>query len=350
LTLNDGAAIRMIDESDMLSVMQRSPDRLRPPADAEATCHIDHESPMNIVFAGVGGSGIVGDILADYCRDAIHVPTIVCRSLEIPKFVDKNTLFVAISYSGETRETLGMFEQAKDTRARLAVVSSGGKLLSSARANDIPYVKVTGGMLPRVALPELIGAVMHVLGEAKIIASSRKLLEFASMSMRRLIDSVKASVPLEQNPAKQAAVALVGCLPLLIGNEENVSVLRRFKNELNENSKVPAVYFTLPEAYHDDIEGLKALSDLSKPQPVILRSYSQRPHEQLAATKLLEMLAQLGFPQPLFFSGMGDGRFEWLISAITFGDFVSFYLAVLEGVDPSKLSFIPHFRAIRGQV
>jgi len=350
LTLNDAAAIRTIDESDMLSVMQRSPDRLSPPADAEGTCHIELESPMNIVFAGVGGSGIIGDILADYCRDTIHVPTTVCRSLEIPKFVDKNTLFVSISYSGETRETLGMFEQAKDTHARLAVVSSGGKLLSAARANKIPYVKVTGGMLPRVALPELVGAVMHVLGEVRIIGNSRKLLESASMSVRALIDSVKATVPLEQNQAKQAAVALVGRLPLLIGSEENASVLRRFKNELNENSKAPAVYLTLPEAYHDDIEGLKALNDLSKPQPIILRSYSQRAHEPLAAKNLLEMLAQLGFPQPLFFSGMGDGRFEWLITAITFGDFVSFYLAVLKGVDPSKLTFIPYFRAIRDRV
>jgi glucose/mannose-6-phosphate isomerase len=305
---------------------------------------------MNIVFAGVGGSGIVGDILADYCRDVIRVPTTVCRSLIIPKFVDKNTLFVAISYSGDTRETLGMFEQAKDAHARLAIVSSGGKLLSQARADNIPYVKVPAGMLPRVALPELIAAMTYALGKAGILEDSRRLLESASISVNVLIDGLKAAVPLEQNPAKQVASTLVGHLPFLIGNDENVSVLRRFKNELNENSKAPAVFYTLPEAYHDDIEGLKALTELSKPQPIILRSPSQGGDEQLAAEKLLETLSQLGFPQPLFFSGMGDGRFEWLISAITFGDFVSFYLAVLKGVDPSKLSFIPHFRAIRGQV
>jgi glucose/mannose-6-phosphate isomerase len=350
LSIDDASAIRRIDESDMLSATQRYADRLRPPADAESTCRIDSQLPTNIVFAGLGGSGIVGDILADYCRDIIGVPAAVCRSLRIPKFVDRNTLFVAISYSGDTRETLSMFEQAKGTRARLVVVSSGGKLLDQVRAESVPYVKVTAGMLPRVALPELIAAVTYALGKAGVLADSGRLLESASMSVNVLIDGVKAVVPLEQNPAKQVASTLVGHLPLLIGNDENVSVLRRFKNELNENSKVPAIYYTLPEAYHDDIEGFKALTDLSKPQPIILRNYSQRGDEEMAAKKLLETLSQLGFPRPLFFGGIGDGRFEWLISAITFGDFVSFYLAVLEGVDPSKLALIPDFRAIKGQV
>jgi glucose/mannose-6-phosphate isomerase len=142
----------------------------------------------------------------------------------------------------------------------------------------------------------------------------------------------------------------MGHLPLLIGSEENVSVLRRFKNELNENSKVPAVFFTLPEAYHDDVEGLKALGELSQPQPTILRSQSQTEKERRVGEKLVDVFSDLDFPTPLFFSGFGNGRFEWLLSAITFGDFVSVYLSALRGVDPSKLSLIPHFRAITSRV
>jgi glucose/mannose-6-phosphate isomerase len=305
---------------------------------------------MNVVLAGVGGSGIVGDILTDYCRDTIQVSTTVCRSVGIPKFVGKNTLFVAISYSGETRETLHMFEEARKTGTKLAVVCSGGKLLDAAQKYGIPYLKVASGMLPRVALPELLAAVTNVLGRAGILEDSRRLLELASMSMRDLIGVVKAAIPVEQNPAKQVGTTLQGNLPLLIGSEENVSVLRRFKNELNENSKVPAVVFTLPEACHDDIEGLKSLSELSRPQPVILRSQKQTDEERQVGERLVDLFSQLGFPRPLFFSGSGNGRFEWLLSAITFGDFVSVYLSLLRGVDPSKLSWIPHFRAIKGQV
>ena len=350
MTLDDRAAIRKIDESDMLSMMERASERLAPPPDAESTCQMTVEAPMNIVFMGVGGSGIVGDILADYCREAIEVPATVCRSAKIPKFVGENTLVVAISYSGETRETLDMFEEARHTQAKLAVVCSGGKLLAAARTHHIPYVKVTAGMLPRVALPELVGAVTYVLGVVKVLKDSHRLLELASGSTRDLVNRVKATVPLAQNPAKQVATALMGHLPLLIGNEINTSVLRRFKNELNENSKVPAVFYALPEAYHDDVEGLQTLGQLSQPQAIILRSRNETETERRVGGKLIDLLSQLQFSPPLFFSGLGDGRFEWLLTAITFGDFASVYLAVLRGVDPSRLALIPHFRAITSQL
>lgn len=349
LLLDDSSAIRKIDASDMLSAIHKTPDRLLPPADAESTCPIDIEPPMAVVLAGLGGSGIIGDILADYCRDRAQVPVTICRSLGVPKFVNASTLFVAISYSGDTRETLGMFAQAKNAHAKLVVISSGGKLLSLARSAGVPYLMVTSGMPPRVALPELVAALVYVLEKAKVLENGPRLLESASKSTRTLIDNVKATVRIAQNPAKQVASSLAGHLPLLISSEENVSVLRRFKNELNENSKAPAAIYTLPEAYHNDIEGLKSLNDLSNPQPVILRSRHQNVDEDLAAKKLLEVLSQFGYPSPLFFGGIGDERLGWLLSAITFGDFVSFYLAILNGVDPSRLSLIPQFKALRDQ-
>jgi glucose/mannose-6-phosphate isomerase len=348
--LDDRVAIRKVDQSDILSVMERTPDRLVPPPDAEHTCRLDIEKPLNIVFAGVGGSGIVGDVLTDYCRETIRIPAIVCRSLRIPKFVGENTLLIAISYSGETRETLEMFEESRRANAKLAVVCSGGRLLDAAQTYRIPYVKVPAGMIPRVALPELLSAVTYVLGEAGIIENSDGLLDLASKATRGVIGRVRAAAPLAQNEAKQVATALKDHLPVIVGSEQNVSVLRRFKNELNENSKVPAVFYTLPEAFHDDVEGLGALRQLTQPQPVILRDESETEGERVVGEKLVDAFAQLEFPKPLFFSGVGNSRYEWLLSALTFGDFVSVYLSALRGVDPSKLSWIPHFRAIRGQV
>jgi glucose/mannose-6-phosphate isomerase len=302
------------------------------------------------VLAGVGGSGIVGDILADYCRDAVPIPIIECRSVKIPAFVGPKTLFVSISYSGETTETFHMFEQARLAGASLVAVCSGGKLLETSQAKGIPYVRVKASLLPRVALPEMVAAVTHVLGEAKIIAEPRRLLERAAASMTETIREVRSTVPLTQNKAKEMAAALVGRLPILIGGEENVSVLRRFKNELNENSKVPAFFYTIPEAFHDDIEGFRSLAQLTQPQPILLRGLSEGEEEARLRESLADLLTKLDFSSPLSFSGLGKGRFEWLLSAITFGDFVSFYLAMLNGVDPSKLNLIPRFRQIRGQV
>ena len=350
MNLDDPTEIRKVDQSDMLTAIERTADRLAPPPNADSTCQIRFQSPMNIVFGGVGGSGIVGDILTDYLRSEADTPVVVCRSVRIPRYVGKNTLFVAISYSGETGETLGMLEQAKTNGANAVVICSGGKLLATAQSQGIPYVKVDGGMPPRVALPELVGALTYVLGQGGVLRDSQKLLDTASGTVRQIIGLVKPSVPLTKNHAKQMAAALMDHLPLLLGSEDSSSVLRRFKNELNENSKVPAFYFTLPEAYHNDVEGLKTLSELSRPQPILLRDQNQTEGDQRTETRLVELLSQLGFARALSFEGVGEDRLGWLLSAVTFGDYVSTYLSMLRNVDPAKLFLIPSFKAIRGQV
>ena len=350
MTLDNLEAIRKVDESNMLTLMEKSPERLKPPSDAPITCRINYDAPANVVLAGVGGSGIVGDVLTDFSRNETEIPISVCRSVKIPRFVGKKTLFVAISYSGETVETLQMLEQAKDAGAHLAAVCSGGGLLEAATVRKLPHVRVSPNLLPRVALPELVSAVAYVLGEAKVLLDAERLLAEASASMSLIINQSRGTVPTNQSKVKQAAIALFGHLPILIGSEDTVSVLRRFKNELNENSKMPAFFYTLPEAYHDDIEGLKTLTNLSKPQPVILRNFSREEAEQKLVDNLVGLLLKSGYPEPVFFGGLGVEKFAWLLSAITFGDFVSFYLAVLNGVDPSKLALIPEFKSLRGRV
>jgi len=334
----------------MLATMQRTPERLNPPENAKETCSLTPKQPSNLVFAGVGGSGIVGDVLTDYCRKRVGMPSFVCRSPKIPSFVGEKTLFVAISFSGDTNETLGMLDQAKLTGAQLVAVSSGGKLLSLAREEKIPYVEVPRNLIPRVALPEMIAATVFVMERGGIIDDARKLLEAAQTAVRDQTKLVKASIPQEQNTAKQAAVAINNHLPLIVGSEENSSVLRRFKNELNENAKVPAFYMALPEAYHDDIEGFATLTQLSKTQPIFLRGHEETSGDIRTAEKLMELLVDLGYPKPIPFEGNGTDRLGWLMSAIAFGDYVSAYLAILRGIDPSSLALIPKFRAIRGQV
>jgi glucose/mannose-6-phosphate isomerase len=334
----------------MLSVMERTPERLVAPSAAECAGRISLDGPLNVVFGGVGGSGIVGDVLSDYCRDALQIPVAVCRSVRIPHFVGEKTLFIAISYSGETTETLGMLKQVRQTGATLAAVCSGGKLLNTAQALGIPYVKVPAVMVPRLALPELLAATSHLLAEANIVKDYHTLLEEARKSVSEQINGVKVSVGLGQNMAKQMATTLAHRLPLLIGSEEDACVLRRFKNELNENSKVPAFCYTLPEAYHDDVEGLRVLEQLSRPQPILLRAQRETEAEERTRKKLVEQLLELGFPPAFHFTGMGEDRLGWLVSAIMFGDYAATYLSILRGVDPTELFLIPGFRAIRGQV
>lgn len=348
MNLDNTSAMSDVDRSHMLSVMEKTPTRLHPPIDATATCGGRFERPRNVVFGGVGGSGIIGDIVSDYLRSAGDVPVSVCRALELPAYVGEHTLFVAISYSGETKETISLFDQAIRSGAKVITVSSGGKLISESIRNKIGYLKVSGGLLPRVALPELLAATLFVVGLADMITEAANLLRGASEKLQAQIREIGPNVSLAENKAKQMAIGLQGKLPLLFGSEEAGSVLRRFKNELNENSKMPAIYYTLPEAYHDDIEGLKMICKLSQPQPIFLRDQDEGDRQQRTREKLYGLLTELGL-RVLEFDGLGGNRLERLLTAVMFGDYVSVYLALLRGVDPSELELIPRFReATRG--
>jgi glucose/mannose-6-phosphate isomerase len=350
MLLDDAKAIGEIDRSNMLSIMEKTPARLVRPVDALSTCRGDFGTLENVVLGGVGGSGIVGDILSDYCRQSTDVPVAVCRTLGIPKFIGKRTLFVAISYSGETQETLGQLQQAMRKRARVVAITSGGRLLSRAKSKNMPYLRVPSDLPPRLTLPELVASATFVMGSAKLLRNTSGLLTRAAKSLSELIEKVRPTVQSQHNDAKQMAQALVDRLPLLIGDEAYGSVLRRFKNELNENSKVPALYYTLPEGYHDDIEGLSALRRLTNPQPIILHTRNEVDGQRRTREELVRLLGELGFPPVLRFEGKGKDRLSQLLTAITFADYVSVYLAILRGVDPVQLKLIPRFReAMRGE-
>jgi len=346
MLLDDAEALKRIDRSGTLSLMERTPNRLAPPSDASSTCGKPFEKPANVVLGGVGGSGIAGDIVSDYCRRVTDVPVSVCRTLNIPKWVGKGTLFVAISYSGETRETIGQFDQARKQGAELAAIASGGELLSKVKDESVPYLRVPAGLPPRVALPELVAAVMFVLGSAKVLENIPRLLSEATKSVKAQIDQVKSTVPLDRNDAKSFAQALVDKLPLLIGDEEYGSVLRRFKNQINENAKMPAFYYTLPEGFHNDIEGLRTLSQLARVQPIVLRTLEELEGQKRTREQLVNSLMEMGFPSVIEFEGSGPDKLSRLLTAVTFGDFVSVYLAALRGVDPADLTLIPKFRAV----
>jgi len=346
MLLDDAKALRAIDRSDMLSIMDRAPARLAPPPDATLTCPEKFGTVENVVFGGLGGSGIVGDILADYCRESISIPVSVCRTLRIPKYAGTRTVFIAISYSGETQETFDQISQARTQGAAIIVIASGGRILRVAEENRMPYLRAPPGLLPRLALPELAGAAVFALGSAKILANTSRLLSEAAISLGDLIERVKQTVSSESNSAKKMAQALLGKLPLLIGDEAYGSVMRRFKNELNENSKVPAVCYALPEGYHNDIEGTNSLRQLSNSQPILLRTLDESEGQNRTREQLVRMLIDLGFPPVIEFAGQGKEKLSELLTASTFAGYVSVYLGALRGVDPAELAYIPNFRKL----
>lgn len=344
MILDDRETYHKFDRSGMLGQMRDTPRRLRTPKTIALPEHL--AKPENIVIGGVGGSGIAGDIIVDYMRPESEIPITVCRALQVPGYVNENTLFVAISYSGETRETIGLFEQARERGAKVVSICSGGTLLSKSLAAKVPHLQVITGLPPRVALPELLASLLLVLERTSILRNVDEILKIASKSLETQIEKIEPTKPIEENMAKQFAQKLTNCVPLLIGPEERASVLRRFKNELNENGKIPAFYLSYPECYHDDIEGLKSLHELFTAQPIFLMTKNNTIGQNRARESLFNLVDDLGLPSILTFQGIGETLLCELLTAVTFGDYVSVYLAMLRGVDPTGLTQIPRFRTM----
>jgi glucose/mannose-6-phosphate isomerase len=331
----------------MLDQMDKSDLRFNFPADADQTCDLSNGSIQNVVVAGLGGSGIVGEIVLDSFRDSLDIPLAVCRSTRTPKYVNSQTLFIAISYSGQTTETLELTHEASVKGARVVAISSGGALLAECMDQSIPYLKVPKGLAPRVALPELVSAAIYVLHRSSLLDGASDRITETSMVLKGLTQNLRPKSPLNVNKAKQIAVKLQDRLPILIGSEENVSAMRRFKNQLNENSKVPAFFYSLPEGYHDDVEGLRTLRGLVDVQPIVLEvDESSSSPQTRARGRLIALFDELGFQPSISVLGEGVGRLARLLSVITVGDYASVYLSILRGLDPTDLTVIPIFRTI----
>jgi glucose/mannose-6-phosphate isomerase len=343
MILDEIDAYRRFDRSGMLVEIRNTPRRLRVPKDASMTLP-DLVKPEKVVIGGMGGSAIAGDVVADYMRTESEIPITVCRTLHVPRFVNERTLFVAISYSGETRETISLLKQAEARRAMIVSICSGGALLSNSLVKRTPHIQVRQGLPPRVALPELLASLLLVLEKSSILKNIDGLLESLSKALETQIERIEQTKPFDENQAKHFAVKLLNRVPLLIGPEEMVSVLRRFKNELNENSKMPAFWFSYPECYHDDVEGLKMLREVCAAQLIFLMTTE---HGSQIRTReiLFKLVNDLDFPPILKFGGIGENFLSELLTAITFGDYVSIYLAILRGEDPTRLTQIPQFRA-----
>jgi len=297
------------------------------------------------VVAGVGGSATGGDYLAALVSTTSAIPVHVCRSLRLPAFVDAGTAVICCSHSGDTEETLACYDQARARGATLYAIRSGGELDRRARAQDIPGAVLSNHVPPRAALGQALGALLRA-GEAL------RLFEWvdvrsAGLAHRVLVDQrLGPSVPTYDNPAKTLAGALRGRLVLVLAAEHLVAAADRFKNQLAENGKAFAATLSLPEAAHNTVVGLEnALAHSDHLSLVTLEStwhHDPRLHHRFDL--ITTMFDAAGIPVHRI-ALAGESRLADLLEATAWADFVSCYVGLLNGFDPTPISPIAQIRA-----
>ncbi len=345
INLDDSKTIEKLDKHNMLTFLKEFPLQCTQAVEIGRLCcsHIiaDLARVKNISMIGMGGSGISGEIARIVFEPHLKIPITINKGYDLPAFVNENSLVLAISYSGETEETLASAEIALERGAQLVAITSGGPLLDLAEKEGLPLIRIPGGLQPRLAVGYLSIPVLIYLSSLGFVYSIEDDIE-------ELIDLLTArskeyccDVPSQKNQAKQLAEQLYGKIPIIYG-DSGISGLAalRWKCQFNENSKVPAFYNLLPEMNHNEIVGWEEMVNASREFFLLtLRDSGENPQLAKRFTATKELIADR-FAGSAELKSAGRSRLTRLFSLIYLGDFVSAYLALMNGIDPTPVERI----------
>ncbi|MEN6389630.1 MAG: bifunctional phosphoglucose/phosphomannose isomerase [Syntrophomonas sp.] len=303
-------------------------------------------STQNIVITGMGGSAIGGDIIRSLAAKEAQVPVVVNRGYEIPRFVGPQTLFLAVTYSGNTEETLSSFEQARKQGAQIVCLTSGGQLKELAGYYDYPCLTVPEGLSPRAATGYLFAPLALLLEKNGLIQGVTEDLQETVDVLYRLREQLNPEAPLEGNYAREAARLMKGALPIIWGSTGlSETVAFRWKAQINENAKSPAYWAVLPELNHNEIMGFDEPRDIIKQLClVILRDSGDHPR----VVRRIEITKDLIKDKVQHLLEVQSSGHSWLArfySLVYIGDYASTYLALEYGKDPVAIEAINHLKA-----
>lgn len=336
--LDNPAAIAGVDTQHMLGAIGRFGDMLMDGWQAAGGIAEPLGTPAAVVVCGLGGSAIGGDLLAALLAPSSPVPVICVRDEALPAFVGPRTLVFACSYSGDTAETLSAHAAARRAGARIVVVTSGGRLASLARESGDGLALVPPGMQPRAALPLLIAPMLRLAGGCGLTAIDEQQMRGSAGHLMDLAARWGPRTPAVDNPAKALAIGLQGTTPFVYASTPRLApAARRWKTQLNENSKVLAAADVFPELLHNEIVGWESVRG-GKPalHVVVLRE----PGEGLQAGRRIEAARTHGLGRAGSVTEVwarGDSFLERILSLVLYGDLVSAYLAILAGIDPTPV-------------
>lgn len=300
----------------------------------------------NVVVSGMGGSAIGGDILRVYAAGKAKVPVLVVRDYNIPAFVDQHTLFLAVSYSGNTEETLSAYGQAREQGASIICITTGGKLKARAEQDGYAAIEIPSGLVPRAATGYLFAPLALVLDELGIVENVGQELQETVEVLRGMRERLHPGVEAGSNQARIIAEKLKNSLPIIWGTAgaSEVAALR-WKAQINENAKCPAYYSIFPELNHNEIVGFEVPQELlASISCIILRDkYDyERVNRRIEISKdiIKDRVKEI-----IEINSQGESYLARFYSLVYMGDYASVYLALEYGINPTPVKIIDYLKA-----
>ena len=346
MNLDDPSLFTQVDTQDYLAEIDGLPHQL------QRAWELGQQQPLpawsgfqNVVIAGMGGSAIGADLLSAYAVQSCPLPVVVHRSYGLPAWArGSETLLIASSHSGNTEETLAAFQTGLERGCRILALCTGGKIAAAAHAADCPVWIFKHQGQPRAAVGYSFGLLLAAFSRLSLLPNPQEELTSALTAMRQQQPNLRAEVPVGRNPAKRLAGQLIGRWVAVFGADILEPVARRWKGQLSELAKAWAQYEFLPEADHNTLAGtLQPEAALTNLVALFLRAPSYHPRNLLRSDLTRQAFMLEGISTD-FFDAAGDTPLAHQWTALLFGDYVAYYLAMAYGIDPTPIAALVGFK------
>lgn len=348
--LDNIKAIKNLDKSNVLESIDRFPNQcLQALNETEKLSIFSLKNKVkNIVVCGMGGSAFASEIVKTLFAQEIKLPYEIVRNYNLPFYVNKNSLVIASSYSGNTEETLSATYEALKRKAKVMILTNNGKLSSFLTEKKLDgYIfeeKFNPCHQPRVGAGYMICGHIGLLIKAGLINNISFAQIMKSVKKLNLKNNFKMNVSFEKNPAKKMAVKLKDKFVFLVSSEFLEGAIHGFANQLNETAKTNSAFHYIPELNHHRMEGLVYPREFKKIAVFVFypsRFYNKRNQLRYEITK--KVIEKNNY-QVLEYRLQTENKISQTFETIMFNSYVSFYLAMLYKVDPSKIPWVDYFK------
>lgn len=345
LTLNN---ITKVDRSGMLEFLLDFPSQCKAAHEIAKNCKIQgiKKKFEKIVFAGVGGSAMGADFIRSYLYFESPLPVLVIKEYVLPRYVDNSTIVFILSYSGNTHEVLNVYKQARQKGAYIICISSGGVLGEYSRRDKVVFIKLPSGLLPRCAFGFLSIIPLCILSKLGIIKNiDNQIDELIGLLEKLRDDSLRPRIGQKDNIAKHIAGKVFNKFIVIYSGSIPFDIIAsRFRGALAENSKTLSSTHTFPELNHNEIMGWENPKRLLKDFAVLMLKDNSLDYRVAKGMELASRIIKKEGVEVFDIWSQGNSLFSRMFSLIYIGDFISFYLAILYGIDPTPIGKIDYLK------
>lgn len=292
-----------------------------------------------VVFCGMGGSAIGGDILKVIVEKNSKIIFSVHRDYDVPSYVDEKTLLFATSYSGNTEETISAYKEGLKRKANIFIISSDGQLEKFAREENLPFLKIPGGMPPRCAFGYLFFSSYRILKELNILPEIEEKFFIE-------IENYVKSFSREKNKALEIAQKIYNKIPLLYSDNYILPCILRWKTQIAENSKSFSFVNVFPEMNHNEIMSFYFPEWFIKKIVCLFFNYGEEHERVKKRLKIIEKIIKNKNVETIKINAKGSSFLEKMIYLVILGDWVSYYLALMNKIDPTEIEEISYLKEL----